>query len=48
MDLARWPFYRTGRGEHAISLAMERLRGFDLGLDYGPAPFDVLMVLRRA
>jgi SAM-dependent methyltransferase len=48
MDLARWPFYRTGHGEHAISLAMERLAGFDLGLNYGPASIDVLMVLRRA
>jgi SAM-dependent methyltransferase len=48
VDLARWPFYRTGRGDHAISLAMERLADFDLGFDYGPASIDVLLALRRA
>ena len=47
VDLARWPFYRAGRGDHAISMAMQRLGGFDLGIDYAAASYDVLMILRR-
>lgn len=48
VDLLRWPFYRTGRGEHAASLALERIGNADLGLDYGRASSTVLMVLRKA
>ena len=47
MDLASWPFYRTGRAEHPVRRAMERLGEFDLGLDFGRASYDVLMVLRK-
>ena len=47
MDIARWPFYRANRGEHPINRAMGRLAALDLGLDYGPLSFDVLIVLRR-
>lgn len=48
MDLANWPFYRTGRSDHAISRALRQLANFDIGFNYGPASYDILMILRSA
>jgi SAM-dependent methyltransferase len=47
IDLARWPFYRAGCGDHPVSLFMEQLADFDLGFDYGAASIDIMMILER-
>ena len=47
-DLGRWPFYRAGRPDHVISRSMQRLAGFDIGIDFGLASYDILMILRSA
>ncbi|WP_435022605.1 class I SAM-dependent methyltransferase (plasmid) [Tundrisphaera sp. TA3] len=47
IDLARWPFYRAGLGDHAMSRLLERVADLDIGFDYGRTSFDVLMILRR-
>jgi len=47
-EIARWPFYRKGRGTHPVCLAFERLFDTDLAIDFGPAAYDILLILRKA
>jgi SAM-dependent methyltransferase len=47
-EYVRWPFYRAGRADHPLCRAMDRLFAFDLGCRYGPASYDILLVLRKA
>ena len=47
VDLASWPFYRRGRPDHPIRRALGRLMDWDIGVDYGRASFDILLILRR-
>jgi SAM-dependent methyltransferase len=44
IDWLRWPFYRAGRGTHAMSLLLERLAAWDTSHDYGHASWRVLLV----
>ena len=46
-DLASWPFYRKGHHDHPACRALARLMTWDIGIDYGRASFDILLVLRR-
>ena len=47
VEIARWPFYRKGRVDHPICKALDRLFDFDLGCRYGPAAYDILLVLQK-
>lgn len=47
LDAASWPFYRLRRTRNALFRGMHRLADFDLGIDYGRASYDVLIVLRK-
>ncbi len=47
VEIARWPFYRKGRADHPLCLALDALFAFDLGLLYGPAAYDILLVARK-
>jgi SAM-dependent methyltransferase len=44
VDWLRWPFYRTGRGTHPLSLLLERFAGWDTSHDYGRASWRVMMI----
>lgn len=46
-DILAWPFYRARRIDHPAFRALQRLADFDLGVDYGAASFDVLLLLRK-
>ncbi len=46
-DLACWPFYRLGRTEGPVFRALQRLMDRDIGHDYGPRSYDILLVLTR-
>lgn len=46
-EIARWPFYRSGRGENPLCRALARLFDLDLAVDFGPLSYDVLIVLRK-
>jgi len=43
-----WPFYRSGRTEHAVFRATLRIAALDLGVDYGAASYGLLLILRRS
>lgn len=47
-EIGRWPFYRKGRGDHPVCRTLEYLFGIDLAIDFGPASYDILLVLRKA
>jgi SAM-dependent methyltransferase len=47
-EAARWPFYRKGRGGHPLCRALERLFSADISLRFGPAAYDILLVLRKS
>jgi hypothetical protein len=44
VDWLRWPFYRTGRGNHPLSLALERFAAWDTSHDYGRASWRMMAV----
>ncbi len=46
-DIGNWYFYRRGRHDHPICKALSRLMALDLGINYGPASIDILVILRR-
>ena len=46
-EIARWPFYRSGRAEHPVCRAFARLFDADLALNFGPAAYDILLILAR-
>ncbi len=46
-EILRWPFYRKGRVENPACKALDRLFDLDLGIPYGPASYDILLVLRK-
>lgn len=46
-DIALWPFYRLGRMNNILYRALQWICAFDMGVDYGRASFDILMVLKR-
>lgn len=46
-EIARWPFYRAGRGDHPVCRAFAAVFSADLAVDYGPAAYDILLVLRK-
>jgi SAM-dependent methyltransferase len=48
VDWLRWPFYRTGRGTHPVSLMLERLAGWDSSHDFGRASWRVMVVFDAA
>ena len=47
MEVARWPFYRKGLIKHPLCRGLDRLFDFDLGCPYGPAAYDILLVLKK-
>jgi SAM-dependent methyltransferase len=47
-DWLSWPFYRSGRVNHPVRRALERLSEWDSGHDYGPASYGMLVALERA
>jgi SAM-dependent methyltransferase len=47
-EIARWPFYRKGKGDHPVCRALAGLFDADLAVDFGPAAYDILLVLRKA
>ncbi len=47
VEMARWPFYRKGILNHPICKELDRLFDFDLGCLYGPAAYDILLVLQK-
>lgn len=46
-EIARWPFYRKGKGDHPICRAFEAIFSADLAVVAGPAAYDVLLVLKK-
>jgi SAM-dependent methyltransferase len=46
-DILAWPFYRTRRIHNPAFRALQRVADFDLGVNYGAASFDVLLLLRK-
>jgi SAM-dependent methyltransferase len=48
VDWLRWPFYRTGRGAHPVSLLLERLAAWDTSHDYGRASWRMMAVFDAA
>jgi SAM-dependent methyltransferase len=48
VDWLRWPFYRTGRGTHRLSLLLERLAAWDTSHDYGRASWRMMVVFDAA
>jgi SAM-dependent methyltransferase len=46
-DIACWPFYRLQRLNGRLYRMLQRVMNFDIGCDYGPASFDLLLVLKR-
>lgn len=46
-DILAWPFYRMKRIDNAGFRLLQRAADFDLGVDYGAASFDVLLLLRK-
>jgi SAM-dependent methyltransferase len=44
VDWIRWPFYRTGRGTHPVSLLLERVAAWDTSHDYGRASWRMMLV----
>jgi SAM-dependent methyltransferase len=48
VDWLRWPFYRTGRGNHPLSLALERFAAWDTSHDYGRASWRMMAVFDAA
>lgn len=46
-DILAWPFYRMRRIDNAAFRALQRVADFDLGVNYGAASFDVLLLLRK-
>jgi SAM-dependent methyltransferase len=46
-DIACWPFYRLRRIHNGLFRALQRGMNFDIGIDYGTASYDILLVLRR-
>jgi len=46
-EILRWPFYRKGLVNHPICKALDALFDFDLGCPFGPAAYDILLVLRK-
>ena len=48
VDWLRWPFYRTGRSAHPISLRLEALAAWDVARSYGRASSRVMIVFDAA
>ncbi len=46
-EIARWPFYRKGRGDHPICRAFAALFDADLAVNFGPAAYDILVILKK-
>jgi SAM-dependent methyltransferase len=46
-EIGRWPFYRKGRAEHPLCRALAWLFDVDLGISFGPAAYDILLILRK-
>lgn len=46
-ETARWRFYRKGRTDHPLCKALDALFDLDLGLPYGSAAYDILMIVRK-
>jgi SAM-dependent methyltransferase len=44
VDWLRWPFYRTGRGAHPLSLLLERLAGWEISHDFGRASWRMMVI----
>ena len=47
MDIVSWPLYRLWRTNNLLFRAIERVKVFDMGCDYGRSSYDILLVLRR-
>lgn len=47
-NVLAWPFYRARRFDHPLLRALLWSAEFDLGFDFGPASYDILVVLRKA
>jgi SAM-dependent methyltransferase len=47
-EIARWPFYRMGRWNHPLCMALDAIFNFDLGLPFGPAGYDILLIVHKA
>ncbi|MFO0950034.1 MAG: hypothetical protein U0835_02570 [Isosphaeraceae bacterium] len=46
-EIARWPFYRKGKGTHPVCKLFERLYDLDLAVDFGALSYDILLILRK-
>lgn len=46
-DLLSWPFYRLGRPHHPVRLLFQRIAGWELGFDFGPALYGLMMMFER-
>ncbi len=47
LDYACWPLYRAGAGDSAIARVLHKLTDLDMGIDFGVASYDILLILRR-
>lgn len=47
MDWISWPFYRLQKSAHPIRRLFERVAGWDYSIDYGPASYGIMLVLRK-
>jgi len=46
-DILRWPFYRTGRANHWMVGALQRIAAAEFGMDFGGQSYGILLVLRK-
>jgi SAM-dependent methyltransferase len=47
-DILRWPFYRSKRTDNWVVNGLEKLAGFELGLDFGKSSYGILLVLQKS
>ncbi len=46
-DIGRWPFYRAKRLDHPVFHMLSWLCNADMGVPYGAAAYDILLILRK-
>ena len=44
---SRWPYYRKGQAEHPVCRAFAAVFNADLAVDFGPAAYDILVILKK-